>query len=107
MLQLPALNKLVTEGLASGEVQPLPVTIFPRTETEEAFRYMASGTHLRPDPSPSPTPARQIAFLCMLHLPSLPARPHAWYSLAFGACPLQHPDSWQLLILPAAQPATV
>lgn len=42
-MQLAALNQLVTEGLASGEVKPLPVTVFNRSETEEAFRYLASG----------------------------------------------------------------
>ena len=41
--QLAELNQYVTDGLASGEVKPLPVTIFPRTDIEEAFRYMASG----------------------------------------------------------------
>ena len=46
MLQLAELNQLVADGLASGEVKPLPVTVFPRTEIEEAFRYMASGTPL-------------------------------------------------------------
>ena len=47
MLQLAELNQLVADGLASGEVKPLPVTVFPRTEIEEAFRYMASGTPLQ------------------------------------------------------------
>ena len=42
-LQLAELNALVTEGLKSGEVRPLPVTIFPRTEVEEAFRFMSGG----------------------------------------------------------------
>ena len=42
-MQLAALNQLVTDGIASGEVKPLPVTVYSRTETEEAFRYLASG----------------------------------------------------------------
>ena len=42
-VQLDALNTLVTAGLASGEVRPLPVTVFLRTDIEEAFRYLASG----------------------------------------------------------------
>ena len=46
ILQLAELNQLVADGIASGEVKPLPVTVFPRTEIEEAFRYMASGNPL-------------------------------------------------------------
>ena len=42
-MQLAELNALVAAGLASGEVKPLPVTVYPRTEVEEAFRYLASG----------------------------------------------------------------
>ena len=42
-VQLAELNALVAAGLASGEVKPLPVTVYPRTEVEEAFRYLASG----------------------------------------------------------------
>ena len=45
-LQLEALNALVTQGLTSGEVRPLPVTAFPRTGIEEACRFLASGTHI-------------------------------------------------------------
>ena len=47
LLQLEALNQLVTDGLASGEVLPLPVTVFNRGEIEEAFRYLASGHPLK------------------------------------------------------------
>ena len=47
LLQLEALNQLVTDGLASGEVLPLPVTVFNRGEIEEAFRYLASGHSLK------------------------------------------------------------
>lgn len=42
-MQLAELNQLVAEGIASGEVKPLPVTVFQRNQIEEAFRYMASG----------------------------------------------------------------
>ena len=45
-LQLEALNALVTEGLRTQEVLPLPVTAFPRTDIEEACRFLASGTHI-------------------------------------------------------------
>jgi hypothetical protein len=30
---------IVTEGISAGVVQPLPRTVFPDTETEQAFRY--------------------------------------------------------------------
>ena len=43
-MQLSALNKLVSEGLANGEVKPLPLTVFLRTNVEEAFRFLAGGT---------------------------------------------------------------
>jgi fatty acid synthase len=42
-LQLAELTQLVADGIRSGEVRPLPVTIFARTQIEEAFRFMASG----------------------------------------------------------------
>lgn len=42
-MQLAELNQLVSDGLASGEVRPLPINVFPRTDIEEAFRFMASG----------------------------------------------------------------
>lgn len=51
ILQLAALNQLVTDGIASGEVKPLPVTVYNRTEVEEAFRYLASGQPLLSLPS--------------------------------------------------------
>ncbi|KAK9803549.1 hypothetical protein WJX73_007935 [Symbiochloris irregularis] len=44
--ELEDLNKLVSEGLISGEVRPLPVTVYPRTHIEEAFRFLASGMHI-------------------------------------------------------------
>ena len=50
--QLEDLWELVLEGINNGEVIPLPVTSFARTEAEEAFRYMAQGElsyQMRPD----------------------------------------------------------
>ncbi|XP_011705063.1 PREDICTED: fatty acid synthase-like, partial [Wasmannia auropunctata] len=40
------LSKMVTDGLNNGTVKPLQVKIFPKTDIEEAFRYMASGKHM-------------------------------------------------------------
>ncbi|KAL2077918.1 hypothetical protein ACEWY4_025603 [Coilia grayii] len=39
-------SQYLKEGIASGVVQPLRTTIFPRTEVEDAFRYMAQGKHI-------------------------------------------------------------
>jgi hypothetical protein len=36
---LKILQDIVTEGISAGVVQPLPRTVFPDTETEQAFRY--------------------------------------------------------------------
>ena len=38
--------QLVTDGINSGVVQPLPQTVFPICATETAFRFMASGKHI-------------------------------------------------------------
>ncbi|KAH8412789.1 hypothetical protein KR009_005739 [Drosophila setifemur] len=38
--------RLVTEGIKSGAVQPLPTTVFADQEIEKAFRFMASGKHI-------------------------------------------------------------
>lgn len=37
---------LVGTGIGKGEVRPLPVTVFPRTDIEEAFRFLAGGMRL-------------------------------------------------------------
>lgn len=34
------------EGIRDGVVQPLPRTLFAKTEVEKAFRYMAKGKHI-------------------------------------------------------------
>ncbi|KAF6215593.1 hypothetical protein GE061_010349 [Apolygus lucorum] len=39
-------SRLMQEGIRSGEVRPLPVTVFQNTQLEEAFRYMATGKHI-------------------------------------------------------------
>jgi hypothetical protein len=33
----------MNEGIASGEVQPLPWTAFARSKAQDAFRYLAGG----------------------------------------------------------------
>lgn len=38
--------RLVTEGIASGAVQPLPNTVYNENQVEQAFRFMASGKHI-------------------------------------------------------------
>ncbi|XP_063931279.1 fatty acid synthase [Zophobas morio] len=38
--------RLVTEGIASGAVRPLPSTVFSENQAEQAFRFMASGKHI-------------------------------------------------------------
>lgn len=38
--------KLVSQGIASGAVRPLPKTVYNEHQVEQAFRYMASGKHI-------------------------------------------------------------
>ncbi|XP_071547019.1 fatty acid synthase-like [Panulirus ornatus] len=40
------INDLVSEGLRTGVVRPLPATLFMRECAEDAFRYMATGKHI-------------------------------------------------------------
>lgn len=37
---------LVSEGIKSGAVKPLPKTVYNENQVEQAFRYMASGKHI-------------------------------------------------------------
>lgn len=37
---------LVRAGIQDGVVQPLKCTVFPKTQVEDAFRYMAQGKHI-------------------------------------------------------------
>nr|ARI45075.1 fatty acid synthase [Leptinotarsa decemlineata] len=37
---------LVSEGIKSGAVQPLPKTVYNEHQVEQAFRFMASGKHI-------------------------------------------------------------
>ncbi|MCL4131183.1 UNVERIFIED_CONTAM: hypothetical protein GTU68_059005 [Idotea baltica] len=41
-----ALQKVLYDGIASGEVKPLPATTYAYHEAEDAFRFMASGKHI-------------------------------------------------------------
>ena len=36
-------HKHLNEGIASGEVQPLPWTVFSRDKAQDAFRFLAGG----------------------------------------------------------------
>lgn len=45
-MQVWELHALLAEGVRSGEVVPLPWTIFGRSEMQGAFRYLASGAAL-------------------------------------------------------------
>jgi len=38
--------KLLSEGIKSGAVRPLPRSVFNEAQIEEAFRFMASGKHI-------------------------------------------------------------
>uniref|UniRef100_A0A2K5Q2X1 Fatty acid synthase n=2 Tax=Cebus imitator TaxID=2715852 RepID=A0A2K5Q2X1_CEBIM len=39
-------SALLQAGIRDGVVQPLKCTMFPRTQVEDAFRYMAQGKHI-------------------------------------------------------------
>jgi len=40
------LFKMVADGLKNGTIKPIQANIFPKTDIEEAFRFMASGKHI-------------------------------------------------------------
>ncbi|XP_021929702.1 fatty acid synthase-like [Zootermopsis nevadensis] len=40
------LHHIMTEGVASGTVRPLPRTVFSDSQVEQAFRYMSAGKHI-------------------------------------------------------------
>ncbi|KAH8409664.1 hypothetical protein KR222_001306 [Zaprionus bogoriensis] len=40
------LKKLIDTDIASGIIQPLPVTVFPAHEIEQAFRHLIGGKHI-------------------------------------------------------------
>ncbi|KYM97760.1 Fatty acid synthase [Cyphomyrmex costatus] len=40
------LSKMIADGLKNGIIKPLQVKVFPKTNIEEAFRYMAGGKHI-------------------------------------------------------------
>jgi len=41
--QAAEVHALLEAGLASGEVQPLPVTVFPAARAADALRHLAAG----------------------------------------------------------------
>ena len=42
-LQVWEAHKHLNEGIASGEVHPLPWTVYSRDRAQEAFRFLAGG----------------------------------------------------------------
>ncbi|KYM96882.1 Fatty acid synthase [Cyphomyrmex costatus] len=40
------LSKMIADGLKNGTIKSLQVKVFPKTNIEEAFRYMAGGKHI-------------------------------------------------------------
>ena len=45
-LQVWQSHRLLNEGIASGEVQPLPWTVYSRDKAQDAFRFLAGGLAL-------------------------------------------------------------
>ena len=41
--QVTEVRKLINDGVASGEIQPLINTVFPEAHAEDAFRYLSKG----------------------------------------------------------------
>ena len=42
-VQVWEMHALLAEGMQSGEVEPLPWTVFSAGKVQDAFRYLASG----------------------------------------------------------------
>ena len=42
-VQVWEMHALLAEGVRSGEVEPLPWTVFSAAKVQDAFRYLASG----------------------------------------------------------------
>lgn len=62
-------SALLQAGIRDGVVQPLKCTVFPKTQVEDAFRYMAQGKHIgkvvlqvsrAPQAPPAPAPAGSV-----------------------------------------------
>ena len=69
-LQMAQLHAMLGEGITSGEVQPLPWTVFARSRAEDAFRYLASGMRAPPCRRLCILTARAIFYrLIVTHLP--------------------------------------
>ncbi len=45
-LQVWQSHRLLNDGIASGEVQPLPWTVYSRDKAQDAFRFLAGGLAL-------------------------------------------------------------
>jgi len=61
--QVWEMHKLLAEGMRSGEVEPLPWTVFARAKTQDAFRYLASGARAAP---PGPRAGACARVQCMV-----------------------------------------
>ena len=59
--QIKELHLLMTEGINSGEVQPLPATVYAASVAEDAFRYMSKGKPRPPAPLPSSATPEYLA----------------------------------------------
>jgi fatty acid synthase len=44
--EMKILHDAVAKGISAGVVRPLPRTVFPDTEVEQAFRYSCDGDKL-------------------------------------------------------------
>ena len=44
------MHTLLAEGMRSGEVAPLPWTVYARSKMQDAFRYLASGAKTSQSP---------------------------------------------------------
>lgn len=50
--QVAELHRLVSEGIASGEVTPLPFTAFSGARVQDAFEYLVPGERIPTDKHP-------------------------------------------------------
>ena len=54
--QVWEMHKLLAEGIRTGEVAPLPSTVFARSKMQDAFRYLASGARFTAMPAHASPP---------------------------------------------------
>ena len=67
--QVQEVHALLEAGLASGEVQPLPITEFPASRAADALRHLAAGAQMLPLPNGRICKCRGcIIFLCIFSI---------------------------------------